>query len=103
MYCNTDKSDASGRGDDNDANTDELADAGIVLSLHGMELWLDESDEATMIRQINQSISTDKVSVWLSKTYNTNKRHFCLSKYIPNIKSQPELYLVNVGTGLENI
>ena len=60
VYYNNDKSDASGRGDDSDANTDELADAGIVLSPHGMELWLDESDEATMITQINQSTSTDQ-------------------------------------------
>ena len=91
---NNDKSDAGGGGDDSYANTDGIADAGIVLSSNGMELWLDQSDESTMIKQVNDSTSADKVSVWFSKTDNINKHCLCLSKYIPNTKSQLKLYLV---------
>ena len=75
--------------------------AGLVLSPIGMEVWLDESDESTMIEQGNESTSSDTVLFWTSKTYNTNKLYLCVPKYILNIKSQPKLYLVNKGTDVQ--
>ena len=102
-YCilNNDQCDASGGGDDSDANTDGIADASIVVSPNEMELSLDESDESTMIKQVNESPSTDKASFWLSKIYNTSKRYPYVRKYTANIKSRLKLYLVNEGTDVE--
>ena len=72
--------------DDSDANTYGIADAVLYYHLHHqMELWLDESDESTMIKQANESTSIDNINI----------SYLCVAGCISNIKSQLKLYLVN--------